>query len=490
MSLGAETRSERYTKNSLKKIVRNIASRRISGFLQKYQRNKRNKMAFTLNPYEKTLNLRDKDDRKLFESGRQGLDSENKYDGSPGKFSNFRKLIRKLFENVCSMDAFEIATHWDESTRAPRVPDELQDVFLEKGVCAKKLEKHVKMVWSKAEFGNDPDQTPNYFASFSKLPTNTNELGDLRNAAQMKHVMIGKIIWNSLKAPFQIELMTGEEYYTQNGYTDGILLWDYLVGHVNPSTKVSVANLKDELENCNLNDHNHDVKAFNQWFSAKKAEIVREVGKSGYTEYIRCLFKAYRTARDKEFLIAINNERRDWMLGKLPDNYSCENLLALGLRVYNNQVALKEWEVTEEKEKTKAPETADPTILALFSEFSNLKRAFDNVKADNSSGIPSDKEKKEKKVYWRFSNPENKSEMKRGEMTYKWCSNDCHRKFPMWCNRANCMNRAEYKEYLATQNKKGDPSSKKVSASDDFKLALSTITSQTDFEVFKDNFLN
>eukprot|EP00957_Ditylum_brightwellii_P080297 6107416-Ditylum_brightwellii.AAC.1 len=82
--------------------------------------------------------------------------------------------------------------------------------------------------------------------------------------------------------------------------------------HINPSTCVSVGNLKDTLEAVTLDTFGHDIKAFNAWFTNKQTDIIKEVGTEGYTKYLRCLFKMYRTAVDKEFLVTIAEERRKW----------------------------------------------------------------------------------------------------------------------------------------------------------------------------------
>ena len=55
-------------------------------------------MAFTLNPYDATLDLSDKDDRKLFEVGTRGLQGESCFRGDVTKFPKFRKLICRLLE--------------------------------------------------------------------------------------------------------------------------------------------------------------------------------------------------------------------------------------------------------------------------------------------------------------------------------------------------------------------------------------------------------
>ena len=78
---------------------------------------------------------------------------------------------------------------------------------------------------------------------------------------------------------------------------------------VNPTTKVSIRNIKDELENANLKDYGYDIKKFNTWFIDRRNAIVREVGKGEYTEYKRSLFKIYKTARNQEFLKEIGNEK-------------------------------------------------------------------------------------------------------------------------------------------------------------------------------------
>eukprot|EP00957_Ditylum_brightwellii_P015765 1187837-Ditylum_brightwellii.AAC.1 len=77
---------------------------------------------------------------------------------------------------------------------------------------------------------------------------------------------------------------------------------------------VSITNLKNELENAKLDAFGHDIKEFNTWFTDKRNAIIREVGKEGYTKCKRCLFKTYHTTENKEFLMAISQEKRDWIM--------------------------------------------------------------------------------------------------------------------------------------------------------------------------------
>eukprot|EP00957_Ditylum_brightwellii_P075793 5760675-Ditylum_brightwellii.AAC.1 len=127
-------------------------------------------------------------------------------------------------------------------------------------------------------------------------------------------------------------MLTEESLFKRGDYYNGLLLWQLIVKKVNSTTNVSIANLKDKLENSKLDDFRHNIKEFNTWFADKKNTISREVGKEGYTKYKRCLFKTYHTAENKEFLLAISQERRDWMMGKHKAGYSYSDMMCFALK--------------------------------------------------------------------------------------------------------------------------------------------------------------
>ena len=75
-----------------------------------------------------------------------------------------------------------------------------------------------------------------------------------------------------------------------------------------------------------------------------------------------------------------------------------------------------------------------------------------------------------------------------------WCNNDCHKKRPMWCERKNCRNRAEYAKFMT--NKRGgnsggasSASDSKMIATDNFKIALAAMVYEEDFAALKGQFL-
>ena len=51
-------------------------------------------MPFCINPYDVTLNLRNKDDRKIYLDGYKGLGQNDLFDGSKEKYKDFVKLMK------------------------------------------------------------------------------------------------------------------------------------------------------------------------------------------------------------------------------------------------------------------------------------------------------------------------------------------------------------------------------------------------------------
>ena len=107
------------------------------------------------------------------------------------------------------------------------------------------------------------DSTPQYLAHLANPPTDDATLNTLRNNRKLKHLILGKKIWNSLISTFQIDLQGSKtEFQIQHEY-DGLLLWDFIRRRVNPSTSVGASKLKKRLERSKLEDFDHDVVHYN-----------------------------------------------------------------------------------------------------------------------------------------------------------------------------------------------------------------------------------
>ena len=137
------------------------------------------KMAFCTSPYDRVLNLTDKEDRKLFNDACRGLEKEDRFDGTLSKSSQFLKLIGKELEDFRLDEIFIVAVKWDSSTAAPRVLSKTTNALEAGNVADDAIKKHCDLVWAQTEHRVD---TPEYYAAFDTMPTSTSELQALQIA--------------------------------------------------------------------------------------------------------------------------------------------------------------------------------------------------------------------------------------------------------------------------------------------------------------------
>eukprot|EP00957_Ditylum_brightwellii_P143814 10958528-Ditylum_brightwellii.AAC.1 len=86
--------------------------------------------------------------------------------------------------------------------------------------------------------------------------------------------------------------------------------------------------------------------------------MFREVGKEWYTKYKRYLFKTYHTAENKEFLVAISQERRNWIMNKQKEAYCYLDVMSFALKMFNKQKSLREWMTKNVPAKKKTEDDA------------------------------------------------------------------------------------------------------------------------------------
>ena len=148
------------------------------------------------------------------------------------------------------MEAFEICTEWDtkaSDAAAKRIPttEGTIDIFTSNRATSEQIQAHCDLVWSTSTFGAD---TPKHCSKFGTAPIDDQTLEGLRNGRQLKHVMMGKKLWDSLSSTFKIvisgskiDFMRGQEY-------DGPLLWDFIRRRINPTITVGASKLKDMMD--------------------------------------------------------------------------------------------------------------------------------------------------------------------------------------------------------------------------------------------------
>ena len=302
-------------------------------------------MAFILNPYDADLDLNDKDDRKLFQDGCKGLKDDQLLDGKKENYSTFSKLLERIFDDVRVIECLMIPTVWDVNAATPAgkrivISDGIVDFFNSSQGEKAQVKEYSDLVWANTTLGN----TQKYFCIFDTNPATTVELESRRNQRRLKHIMMGKILWESLTAEFQIEISVKATEFKQGRECDGPLLWDFIRRHVNPTTTVGASKLKEDLENVKPSKFGNNIVKYNTWFEDVKKRIIKEEGAGKYNEYLRNLFRAYLVSGDKEFVLAVKEEKRKWTQGKLPTTYDYNDLMELGRLTYVNLVDDGTWE--------------------------------------------------------------------------------------------------------------------------------------------------
>ena len=443
---------------------------------------------FLLNPYDATLNLADKDDRKLFQEGSKGLKDKDIFDGKKVNYGNFVKLIERELNATRTMEALEICTEWNKgatTAEGKRIPlkDNTVNIFKSNKATSDEVKAHCNLVWSSSKFGTE---TPTYFKIFIKAPTDTHELETERNARKLKHVMMGNKLWDSLSSGFKIEITGSKDEFQREQENDGPLLWDFIRRRINPTTTVGASKLKDEIEAKRPIEFDNDIVKYNTWFEDTRDKIIKEEG-DGYNEYLRSMFRAYLSCSDTEFVDAIKDERRKWTQGKLGSTYSYRELMDLGRLTFNNLLEEGTWNGGG---TTKGKELAERNYLALATELMGKMKEMTQKSGSNYQKQPAtDKQNEGARSYmpWRFENPDNKpTKILKNGVTMKWCSKDCHEK-PMWCGRRNCLGRADFNAAWK-KNKAAVDSSAGSDSNSDFKIALAAMTSPEDFAALQDQF--
>ena len=82
---------------------------------------------------------------------------------------------------------------------------------------------------------------------------------------------------------------------------------------------------------------------------------------------------------------------------------------------YNNLFAEKSWKLSSQTSKSKEDTIPNAKFLVLIAQIEDIKKFF-------VIGSKVGKQSDTKTKSWRFSNPENKTEIEMNDEKYKWCS--------------------------------------------------------------------
>ena len=126
----------------------------------------------------------------------------------------------------------------------------------------------------------------------------------------------------------------------------------------NPSTRVGVAELKENLRSATSAKFQHNVKDLTDYMSKNYRDIIDK--NQTHEDYILDLFTSLETVPNPDFKLYISEERRAWELGEDKD---ADTIIAEALTLYHNKMKRKLWDVKDPK---------DAKILALTTKINEL----------------------------------------------------------------------------------------------------------------------
>ena len=297
--------------------------------------------------------------------------------------------------------------------------------------------------------------------------------------------MIAKQIIGYLKLSNWENLKNKSSKYTWTGQGDEeidgpAILW-ILMQTCNPSTRVGVSELKEELRSANSAKFGHDIQKLTDFMSSKYREI-KEKGQT-HEDMILDVFNAFKTVPNPDFAAHVRDERKNWELGGDKD---VDQIMSEALIIYNNAITANRWRTSDPK---------DAKILALTTQVEKLVEMQSQLVA-NATQAPSQNRTMNPRFQfteiaaWRMKKGPEK--LDRDGKTWFWCPHHkmegqydglyvTHRpeEHDVWLKRKNerltRRRRAKENQNDSEHGKQpGEDGSKKLVISDSLKSALMT----------------
>ena len=107
----------------------------------------------------------------------------------------------------------------------------------------------------------------------------------------------------------------------------------------NPSTRVGVSKLKEELRTANSAKFGHDIQKLTDFFISSKYREIKEK-RQMHEDIILDVFNAFKTVRNPDFAAHVRDKRKRWELGGDKD---VDQIMSEALIIYNNAITANRW---------------------------------------------------------------------------------------------------------------------------------------------------
>ena len=229
--------------------------------------------------------------------------------------------------------------------------------------------------------------------------------------------MIGQWILGAFSKAALTTIKNKEHLYTWKDsagqiFLDGALMLQIIMDHINPSTRVGVTHLKDTLRASRLANHSYNVLSLTDKMEKTYQEILSRGG--SHDDYLKDLFDALASGKNKDFNTFIAGEKTKWERG---EDIETHKLINDAVTIYNNMYVKKTWsQKTSEEEK----------IVALTTQLDTLKNQLKQKSTNQGSNKASEGKKDMTRVgkyeieTWRTKKTFGDAVEKNGTQWY-WC---------------------------------------------------------------------
>jgi hypothetical protein len=192
---------------------------------------------------------------------------------------------------------------------------------------------------------------------------------DAQNSDMLYHY-----IMNSLTDSFKSEVLLYVDQYTVNNTPDGICLLKQILLLTFIDTRATASHIKDTLLDMGqkLTELSGDVTALNIWVRAQLAKLY--AGGHSSPDLLPLLWKTYRAAPDKEFVLYIKDLKNQYEDGRA--NYTAQEVMVLAENKYKAYKQSGEWG---------KPSDEQAEIVALTSKINVLQKKLTTAKSAPSN---------------------------------------------------------------------------------------------------------
>ena len=333
----------------------------------------------------------------------------------------------------------------------------------------------------------------NHQADFDTIVPENQELEELDPAAieahrvpfyrRVRSRMIAKRIIGYLKLSDWEHLKNKSSKFTWSGHGDEemdgpTILW-VLLQTCNPSTRVGVSELKEDIRGATSAKFGHDIQKLTDFVSSKYREI-REKGQT-HEDIILDLFNAFKTVPNPDFEAHVRDERKLWELGGEKD---VDQIISEALVIYNNAITANRWQTKDPK---------DAKILALQTQVEQLVGLHQQSLKANTTQAPQTNRSTPRQQFteiadWRMK--KGQEQLDRDGKTWFWCPHhkmegkynglyvthkpEDHGEWQKRKDERNAKKRKPKEEQSNSGPHKSEDGSNKLVISDSLKAALMT----------------